>query len=627
MKKILSPLFCTALFFAACDDELTNISGNSAETVTAISDLHECNKDIVGKLVYVSDSVKVFTCMDDGWAAVTGDVKNGTNGSNGADGKDGASGKDGTNGKNGKDGANGKDGTNGKDGKNGNDGASCTVKAIDDGYKVLCGGDSVGVLLNGTDGAAGKSCSIKQAKDGIEMSCPGAAPVTIKNGTFGDAGKSCSIKQAKDGIEVSCPGADPVTIKNGTAGEAGKSCTAKQVDGGIEVSCPDSDPVIIKNGTAGTEGKSAFEVSDFEGSLAEWFDSMKGENGKNGTNCNIESDENGIVTLKCGDGENATTTTLYKAVCGEEPYEPQTHFCLNGKLYLLCGKKNYNIHNQFCFNDAVYDFCAGDDYDPTVQFCRDSKLYDLCGGQTYNPYTQVCENGKVREVSKCAGTTYYLDNQFCAIFADGTKQINYKVTITIEEKNYSATWMANNLKYATAEGSYCYEDKEKNCDSYGRLYTWAAAVGESESRCGRGHTCNLGDGFIQGVCPNGWHLPSKSEFEALYNAVEDAANSLRSSWGWDTDPRYDGFNGTNAYSFAAYPAGKRVGQESGEKYYGQYFNLHTEAKFWTSTAKSDDYAHSLTLGYRGSSSPSTGVYSDDKSAAVSVRCVKNKPGK
>ena len=63
-------------------------------------------------------------------------------------------------GKNGKD---GKNGTNGSNGKDGDDGLSCTAEAIDDGYKIVCGDDSVGVVLNGAkgdkgvDGADGKS--------------------------------------------------------------------------------------------------------------------------------------------------------------------------------------------------------------------------------------------------------------------------------------------------------------------------------------------------------------------------------------------------------------------------------------------------------------------------------------
>ena len=133
MKKILLPLLGTVLFFAACGDENTTVVATSdAEKVKAFKDLDDCDSAIVGKLVYVKDSVKAFICTDDGWAAMSGAVVE--NGSDGSDGKAG------------------KDGKNGNDGK---DGSSCTVKAIKGGYKVLCGGDSVGVLMNGAKGDSG----------------------------------------------------------------------------------------------------------------------------------------------------------------------------------------------------------------------------------------------------------------------------------------------------------------------------------------------------------------------------------------------------------------------------------------------------------------------------------------
>ena len=59
------------------------------------------------------------------------------------------------------------------------------------------------------------------------------------------------------------------------------------------------------------------------------------------------------------------------------------------------------------------------------------------------------------------------------------------------------TWMAQNLNYKT-ENSYCYENDASNCTRYGRLYVWDTATT---------------------VCPNGWLLPSKAEWETLFSAV------------------------------------------------------------------------------------------------------------
>ncbi len=56
------------------------------------------------------------------------------------------------------------------------------------------------------------------------------------------------------------------------------------------------------------------------------------------------------------------------------------------------------------------------------------------------------------------------------------------------------TWMADNLNFAVAEGGWFYQKKEKNQETYGRLYTWEAA---SEA------------------CPPGWRLPTNEDWIAL----------------------------------------------------------------------------------------------------------------
>ena len=80
----------------------------------------------------------------------------------------------------------------------------------------------------------------------------------------------------------------------------------------------------------------------------------------------------------------------------------------------------------------------------------------------------------------------------------------------------SVTWMAQNLNYKS-ENSFCYNDSSKYCDKYGRLYTWAAAIdsaatwSESGKGCGWSvDSCGVKDP-ARGVCPLGWHIPTKEE--------------------------------------------------------------------------------------------------------------------
>ena len=136
-------------------------------------------------------------------------------------------------------------------------------------------------------------------------------------------------------------------------------------------------------------------------------------------------------------------------------------------------------------------------------------------------------------------------------------------------------WMAENLNFETAASS-CYNDSSKYCDKYGRLYTWAAAVGKSEEECGLGKECNLSSGNVRGVCPDGWYLPSEADYATLIEAVggeKGAGTKLKSTSGWNDDDGESG-NGTDAFGFSALAAGI-----SNAGYYGVGYTT----SFWGST--------------------------------------------
>jgi len=95
----------------------------------------------------------------------------------------------------------------------------------------------------------------------------------------------------------------------------------------------------------------------------------------------------------------------------------------------------------------------------------------------------------------------------------------------------SQTWMAEDLKYAPSSGSaavdkhsWCYEDEDEYCEKYGRLYDWTAAVDTLDSDCGYKHDCEPFDEPRQGICPEGWHIPSQKEAVEL-RTILSSANS------------------------------------------------------------------------------------------------------
>lgn len=153
------------------------------------------------------------------------------------------------------------------------------------------------------------------------------------------------------------------------------------------------------------------------------------------------------------------------------------------------------------------------------------------------------------------------------------------------------TWMAENLNYAGNKvgKSFCYDNDEDLCEIYGRLYTHEAAMGE---------------GSIQGICPDEWHIPSVAEINALWDELDSTVNSWVSNKGWAID-RADG----DSYGLSFIPAGM-------DGAHG-FQHLDSIASMWL-------YSPNGSQNYLVLNSETDKVFISDYSsyASVSVRCVK-----
>ena len=161
----------------------------------------------------------------------------------------------------------------------------------------------------------------------------------------------------------------------------------------------------------------------------------------------------------------------------------------------------------------------------------------------------------------------------------------------------SQTWMAENLKFVTLK-SYCYNNQTDNCNKYGRLYTWAAAMDSV--------------GSWRGICPSGWHLPTMAEFDTLISSAGGQTKAflrLKSTTGWK-GPNGDG---TDIYAFNALPAGYRDEQAF-------YYKESYSAYFWSSTEES---AYKAKYFFLGNYAGDLKVDNQRKDYAFSVRCVKD----
>ena len=146
---------------------------------------------------------------------------------------------------------------------------------------------------------------------------------------------------------------------------------------------------------------------------------------------------------------------------------------------------------------------------------------------------------------------------------------------------------------------YCYDDNPVLCEKYGGLYQWQEAMQYSTGES------------AQGICPEGWHIPSDSEWKILemyLGMTREASNDLL--WrgidqGLVLQP--DGTSG-----FEALRGGNRFVT-------GTFNQIGHTGYFWTSTMAEDDHAWR-----RGVSLADSGIYRavNHRSYGFSVRCLR-----
>jgi hypothetical protein len=148
-------------------------------------------------------------------------------------------------------------------------------------------------------------------------------------------------------------------------------------------------------------------------------------------------------------------------------------------------------------------------------------------------------------------------------------------------------WMIENLRTRiTKKGDsipyYAMVDSINYINEYGLLYTWSAAMNHSLIE------------EAQGICPDGWHIPSDSEWNALIDNISTVDKEIPNLVK-ELSLTFPGF------------------------YNNGFQNSESSVSFWTSSQAGNNaykryFNKSLSKAYR---------YHENKQNAISVRCVKN----
>jgi uncharacterized protein (TIGR02145 family) len=317
--------------------------------------------------------------------------------------------------------------------------------------------------------------------------------------------------------------------------------------------------------------------------------------------------EGNILKIQCGNNYYNPATqfcseqdNLVYDKCEGKDYNTEEHACENAILYDFCDTLKMNPATQFCHYRMVYDKCGGEEYwarsgyqicendivknkcsdelfyDPKIQFCNNSIIFDKCNGAEYNPLFQICEDNAI--LSECEDKWYDPSKEQCIrntfkteTFVDRRDGITYKYV-----QIGTQVWMAENLNYDAGDGSVCYEEKESNCTTYGRLYGWATAMALPEN-CYFSDCSDKIQPHHRGICPMDWHLPSTGELDVLVDYVGDfrvAGIYLKATNGWG-----EGWTGLDKHGFAALPGG----------YVSNNVFSSIGGRWWSSTSNSNAY--------------------------------------
>jgi uncharacterized protein (TIGR02145 family) len=199
-------------------------------------------------------------------------------------------------------------------------------------------------------------------------------------------------------------------------------------------------------------------------------------------------------------------------------------------------------------------------------------------------------------------------------------------------------WMKENLNVGTMVNNttnqannsvvekYCYDNDEVNCGIYGGLYQWGELVQYLNGATNTATWSPAPSGNVQGLCPPGWHIPTTDEYWTLKGTISSVSTPTmgqhkeslcmreNSSYGhWNT-PANPSDNGNNYTGFTALGAGRKRADNS------YFWDLKSYLWLWTSTNDSDINGGVWLMG-NSSSSLSPGPM--DKSAGLSVRCLKD----
>ena len=317
-----------------------------------------------------------------------------------------------------------------------------------------------------------------------------------------------------------------------------------------------------------------------------------------------EVDNITYTSATCGGNASINNggTITAKGVCWSISHNPTTndnHTSDGGGVgsftSILTGLSSNHTYYVRAYVTNQYGTVYGEEVSFTTPFNADGDEFSCPGAISVTD-----QDGNIYNTVQIGGQCWMRENLRVTQYADGT---------IIEQGNSNSN----------TTGYWYYPDNNiDNGQTHGLLYNWSAVMGTLSSS-------NATPSGVQGICPNGWHVPSDAEWEQLTDYVSSQseyscnnssiyiAKALATTMGWENSSSACcvGYNQTNnnATGFSALPAGDNWNHELG---YTSYF--------WSTTEQNSSNAYNRYLSYSDKEVYRNNIY---KERGYSVRCIRN----
>jgi len=212
---------------------------------------------------------------------------------------------------------------------------------------------------------------------------------------------------------------------------------------------------------------------------------------------------------------------------------------------------------------------------------------------------------------------------------DGMSSVDYGGQTYNTVKIGEQCWMRENLNIGVMIASadtlknndtiekYCYNNDMANCEHFGGMYNWNELM-------------KFNDSVAQGICPDGWHIPTDTDWTILEGELDSLYSVNDTIWdtiGWrgynaggvmkkmgTNDWYYPNIGATNTVGFSAIPAGIRYFED-------RTFDKTLASNYLWSSSKfgdSDAWFRLISYGHADTRRNHTNIEN-----AFSVRCIQN----